>query len=302
MKTKKTIFLLVLIISVLAVVGCGQKDPDALTGKVKVDGSSTVYPITEAVAEEFMKANPRARVSVAYSGTGGGFKKFTEGETDINDASRAVKHEEKERIEANGIEMMKFEVAYDGISVIVNPANDWVDNLTVEQLNQMWKPGSNIDQWSDLDSDWPDKEIKLYGPGPDSGTFSYFTEEINGEEGAIRSDFTPSENDNVLVQGIAGDEAAIGYFGFAYYKENQDKLDSVAIDGVKPAMDTIANDEYTPLSRPLYLYVNKASLQKPAVKEFIKFYLNNAADLVSQVGYVPLPEKKYQEQLEKIPE
>ena len=302
MKSKEIIVLVVLVLGMSLIMGCGQQNPDALKGEVKIDGSSTVYPITEAIAEEFMKENPRARVSVAYSGTGGGFKKFAVGETDINDASREVKAEEKERAKENGIEMVRFTIAYDGISVIINPKNDWVKNLSAEQLNKIWEPGSNIKEWSDLNSNWPDKEIKLYGPGPDSGTFSYFTEVINGEEGAIRPDFTPSENDNVLVQGVAGDEGSLGYFGYAYYEANKDKLDAVAVNGIKPSMETIGNNSYTPLSRPLFIYVRKEALEDEVVKEFIKFYLNNATKLVPQVGYVPLSEEGYQEQLEKLPQ
>jgi phosphate transport system substrate-binding protein len=280
--------------------GGDDKAEEQLKGKVKVDGSSTVYPITEAVAEEFMKANPRARVSVAYSGTGGGFKKFVVEETDINDASRKVKAEERERAEANGIEMMRFTVAYDGISVVRNPENDWAKDLSTEQLKQIWEPGSDVEQWSDINSDWPDTEIKLYGPGSDSGTFDYFTHAINGEGGAIRPDFTPSENDNVLVRGVAGNKGALGYFGYAYYQENKDKLDVVAVDGVEPSMETIGDESYTPLARPLFIYVNKASLQNPTVKAFLKSYMNNARKLVPQTGYAPLTEEMYQENIDRI--
>ena len=280
--------------------GDDKEDGNKLTGEVKIDGSSTVYPITEAVAEEFMKEHRDARVSVAYSGTGGGFKKFVVEETVINDASREIKPEERKRAEENGIEVMRFTVAKDGISVVVNPENDWAKDLTTDQLKEIWKPNSNVDQWSDVNSDWPDKEIKLYGPGSDSGTFDYFTHAINGEGGAIRPDFTPSENDNVLVQGVAGDEGAMGYFGYAYYKENKDKLDVIGVDGVKPSMETIGNGSYTPLARPLFIYVNKAALQKPTVKEFLKFYMANARKLVPQTGYAPLTEEMYQENIDRI--
>jgi len=314
MFNKKTVALSLVLVLTLGVVftvtgevnagwwpfGGDDKGEEQLEGKVKVDGSSTVYPITEAVAEEFMKANPRARVSVAYSGTGGGFKKFVVEETDINDASRKVKAEERERAEANGIEMMRFTVAYDGISVVRNPENDWAKDLSTEQLKQIWEPGSDVEQWSDINSDWPDTEIKLYGPGSDSGTFDYFTHAINGEGGAIRPDFTPSENDNVLVRGVAGNEGGLGYFGYAYYKENQDKLDVVAVDGVEPSMETIGDESYTPLARPLFIYVNKASLQNPTVKAFLKSYMNNARKLVPQTGYAPLTEEMYQENIDRI--
>ncbi len=280
--------------------GGDDEEENAITGEVKVDGSSTVYPITEAMAEEFMKEYPDARVSVSFSGTGGGFKKFVVGETDINDASRPIKDEEAARAEENGIEYIPFKVGADALSVVVHPENDWAEDLTTEQLNKIWGPGSNVDQWSDVNPDWPDKEIKLYGPGSDSGTFDYFTEAINGESGAIRPDFTPSENDNVLVQGVAGSKYAMGYFGYAYYEENKDKLDTVAVNGVQPSFKSLEDGSYTPLSRPLFIYVRKASLQDPTVKEFLKFYMENGKKLIPSTGYAPLSEKMYQKNIDKI--
>ncbi|AGB40806.1 phosphate binding protein [Halobacteroides halobius DSM 5150] len=283
-----------------------DKEEDKLTGRVIIDGSSTVYPITQAIAEEFMKEYPGVRVTVGVSGTGGGFEKYVVGETDINDASRTIGPKEKALANKNGIKSTRITVAYDGISVIVNPKNDWTQSMTVKELHQIWKPGSNVETWSDIRPNWPDKEIDLYGPGSDSGTFDYFTEAINGEEGASRANYTPSESDNVLVQGVAGNKYALGYFGYAYYKENKGKLDVVAIDNgagkpVKPSMKTIGNGTYKPLARPLFFYVNNASLKnKKAVEKFVKFYMKNAKEIVPQIGYVPLSKAKYQSQLDKL--
>ncbi|KXS40265.1 MULTISPECIES: PstS family phosphate ABC transporter substrate-binding protein [unclassified Candidatus Frackibacter] len=281
-----------------------DKKGDTVSGEVKIDGSSTVYPITAAIAEEFRKPYPDVRVSVGVSGTGGGFEKYVVGETDINDASRRIKPEERKLAEQNGIESIPVTVAYDGISVVVNPENTWAKSMTVDELRKLWQPGSNVETWSDIRPSWPDKKIDLYGPGADSGTFDYFTEAIVGEEGASRTDYTPSENDNVLVQGIAGNKYALGYFGYAYYEENKDKLNVVGIDSgngpVKPSMETIGNGTYKPLARPLFFYLNQASLKRPAVEKFVKFYLNNAKVIVPQVGYVPLSSSKYQEQLKNI--
>ena len=271
-----------------------------LEGSVKIDGSSTVYPVTQAMAEEFSYAYPDVRVTVGVSGTGGGMEKFTIGETDINNASREIKPSEVDKAEKNGIEFSRFTVASDGITVVINPANDWAENMTVEELQMIWKPNSSVETWSDVRPEWPDKEIELYGPGADSGTFDYFTSVIVGAESESRADYTASEDDNVLVQGVSGSKYALGYFGYAYYEENQNKLKSVAVNGVKPSSKTIENGEYKPLSRPLYIYVNNESVKRPVVEEFLKFYFENGKELIPMVGYVPLT--SYQEQLEKVEE
>ena len=273
----------------------------ALAGDIKIDGSSTVYPITEAVAEEFQKANTGVRVTVAFSGTGGGFKKFCAGETDANDASRPIKADSADEgagCAAKGIEPVELEVAFDGLSVLVNPQNTWVDCLTTAELTQIWDTGSTVKTWKDVRPDWPADEIKLFGPGADSGTFDYFTEVINGTVDQSRSDYTQSEDDNALVQGISGDKNALGYFGFAYYEANTDKLKLVPIDSgsgcVAPSRDTIANGTYEPLSRPLFVYASKQSLARPEVAAFFEFYLANVNTYVVEVGYVELPAERLQ--------
>lgn len=288
--------------------GCGSNQDGAnqsgLTGAINIDGSSTVYPITEAVAEEFNKENPNVKVTVGVSGTGGGFKKFTVGETDISNASRPIKDEEKAKAGENNIQFIELPVAYDGISVVVNKENTWVDHLTVEELKKIWEPNSTVNKWSDVRQGWPEEEIKLYAPGTDSGTFDYFTDAINGEEKASRSDFTPSEDDNVLVQGVASDKGALGYFGYAYYVENKDKLKVVPIDAgsgpVTPDSNTINDGSYSPLSRPIFIYVNTESLQRTEVKEFVQFYLTKGPEIIPQVGYIKMPEKLYSEGLSKL--
>jgi len=278
----------------------GQK----LSGTIEIDGSSTVFPITQAVAEEFQKSHPDVRVNVGISGTGGGFKRFTIGETDISDASRPIKASEAQTAAQNGIEYIEFQVAIDGLAVLVNPSNTWVDYMTVQELNMTWRPGSTVDSWNDIRPEWPNQPIHLYGPGTDSGTFDYFTEVIVGKEDASRPDYTASEDDNVLVQGIAGDPNALGYFGYAYYAENTDKLKIVPIDSgngpVTPSDETINAGQYTPLSRPLFIYVNKESLKRQEVKAFVRFYMENAERLVSEVGYTPLQTSVYQENISTL--
>jgi phosphate transport system substrate-binding protein len=272
-----------------------------LVGTIEIDGSSTVFPITAAVAEEFQNLNPNVRVNVGISGTGGGFKRFTAGEIEISDASRPITSSEVQTAQQNGIEYIEFRVALDGLSVIVNPQNTWVDYMTVQELNMTWRPDSTVTRWSDIRSSWPSEPIHLYGPGTDSGTFDYFTEVIVGEAGASRPDYTASEDDNILVQGIAGDPSALGYFGYAYYAENTDKLKIVPIDSgsgpVAPSDQTINSGQYVPLSRPLFIYVNKESLMRAEVKEFVRFYMENGEHLVSEVGYTPLPASVYEENL-----
>lgn len=281
----------------LFLAGCAGGDGDGPT-TVRVDGSSTVFPITEAVAEEFQKENPTIRVTVGISGTGGGFKKFSAGETDLNDASRPIKAQEVSMASENGIEFIELPVAFDGISVLVNPGNDFVDSLTVEELRKIWQPGSTVNKWNDIRANWEDRALNLYGPGTDSGTFDYFTEAINGKSQACRADFTASEDDNVLVQGIAGDPNALGFFGFAYYGENRSRLKAVPIDGgkgpVAPSEQSINDGSYEPLSRPIFIYVSKKASERPDVASFVKFYIENAPTLVSEVGYVPLPDRVYQ--------
>ncbi|MDH5542787.1 MAG: PstS family phosphate ABC transporter substrate-binding protein [Nitrospinota bacterium] len=271
---------------------------ERLTGSVVIDGSSTLYPITEAVAEEFLAIQPKVRVKVGISGTGGGFKKFLMGETDINDASRPIKEKEQKTAKEKGVEFIELPVAFDGISVVVNPKNSFVDYLTVEELRKIWQPDSTVKKWSDVRKGWPDKAITLYGPGTDSGTFDYFTGEINGKEQSSRSDFTASEDDNVLVQGVNGDEGALGYFGYAYYTENKSRLKIVPVKSgnkpaVTPTVDTIMDGSYSPLARPIFIYISKKSSQKPEVKAFVNFYIENAGALAEEVGYVPLPETVY---------
>ena len=276
----------------------GQEAVDELRGTVSLDGSSTVYPISEAIAEEFLSVAPRVRVTVGVSGTGGGFKKFLSREIDINDASRTIKNSEVEEARANGIDYLEIPVAFDGLSIVVNPNNTWVDYLTVDELRMIWQPGSMVDSWDDIRPNWPQLPIRLYGPGTDSGTFDYFTEAVNGESGASRPDYTASEDDNVLVQGISGDENALGFFGYAYYIENQDNLKIVPIDEgngpVAPTARSINDGTYSPLSRPIFVYLNTDSLARPEVRSFVDFYIDNAAGIANEVGYIELPEEMYQ--------
>jgi len=256
-----------------------------------------VYPITEAVAEEFAAEQPRVRVTVGVSGTGGGFKRFGAGETDISDASRPIKSSELEQAQSNGIEFIEIPVAYDGLSIVVNKDNTFVDSLTVDELKKIFLDGGNVKTWKDVRASWPAVPVAIFSPGTDSGTFDYFKEVVAGKEGSIRGDMTVSEDDNVLVRGVAGDRGGIGFFGAAYYFENTDKLRAVPIDGgagpVSPTPETIESGEYAPFSRPLFIYVSKASLQRPEVKAFVDFYIDNAADMATEVGYVQLPSSVY---------
>ena len=288
------------IVATASLVGVGTAEAQNLTGTVSVDGSSTVYPITEAVAEEFRHEQPNVRVTVGISGSGGGFKRFAKGETDISDASRPIKAKEAAAAEAAGIEFIEIPVAYDGLSIVVNPSNDFIDQLTVDQLRKIFLSKDAARLWSDVNPQWPDRPIKLFSPGTDSGTFDYFKEVVASEDGdSIRSDMSVSEDDNVLVTGVAGDANALGYFGFAYYEENKDKLKVVPIvnpktnQAVIPASDTIEEGTYAPFSRPLFIYVNAQSAAKPVVREFVEYYLDNADFLAAEVGYVALPEGVY---------
>ena len=275
-------------------------------GDVRIDGSSTVYPISLAVAEEFQIENPDARVTVAFSGTGGGFSVFCQNETDINDASRTVREGELEECAANGIEMVELPVAFDALTVAVNPENDWAQCMTVEELARTFGPDSDVTTWSDIRAEWPDEELEFYIPGTDSGTFDYFTEAVAGETGATRTDVFPSEDDNVLLQGIQGNRNAIGYFGYAYYVENRDQVNAVAIDSgdgcVEPSAENVENGTYTPLSRPLFIYASVASANDdPAVEDYVQFYLSEEArELISDTGYIPLSDEAYETALERF--
>ncbi|WP_300449900.1 PstS family phosphate ABC transporter substrate-binding protein [Accumulibacter sp.] len=274
---------------------------------VKIDGSSTVFPITEAVAEEFQKAKKGAvNVTVGISGSGGGFKKFCRGEIDLANASRPILRKEMDDCAKAGIRYYEMPVAYDALTVMVHPQNSFIKSLSVAELRKIWEPAAQgrIMSWKDVNPAWPDQKIKLYGAGSDSGTFDYFTEAIVGKAKSSRGDYTASEDDNVLVQGISGDKGALGYFGFAYYIENQKKLKAVAIDGgkgpVAPTPENVDNGSYQPLSRPIFIYVNEKSLERPAVREFVEFYMKNAAPLVKEVKYIPLPARAYTGNLEHL--
>ena len=267
---------------------------------VKVDGSSTVYPITEAVAEDFQIAKRGAiRVTVGISGTGGGFKKFCRGEIDIANASRPIQKKEMEECKKSGIQYVEMPVAYDALTVAINPKNTWAKTMTVAELKKMWEPAAQgrITKWNQINPSWPDKTFKLYGAGADSGTFDYFTEAVVGKAKSSRGDFTASEDDNVLVQGVASDENGLGFFGFAYYSENQKKVTAVAVDngkgGVIPSLETVEDGTYQPLARPIFIYVNIKAAEKPEVKEFVTFYMKNALKLVQEVQYFPLPPSAY---------
>ncbi|AVL95861.1 MULTISPECIES: PstS family phosphate ABC transporter substrate-binding protein [unclassified Microbacterium] len=292
------------LVGALALSGCGGQPSGGdtsgsgasgggLTGSVNTDGSSTVAPLTEAAADLFRDEESGVNVSVATSGTGGGFKTFCAGETDVSNASRPIKDEEAADCEAAGIKYTEIVAANDGLSVIVNPENDWAEDLTVEQLNLIWGPEAEgkITNWNQVDPSFPDQAITLFGAGTDSGTFDYFTEEINGEDGAIRTDYSPSEDDNITIQGVAGDVSAIGFLGLSYVEENEGVVKAVAVDGVMPSTETVQDGTYTPLGRPLFIYVNNASyVDKEQVKSFIDFYVANSAEIAERALFVPLTE------------
>ena len=298
--------------ALLAVACGGNKGADQTTQSgaqpaaqvITVDGSSTVFPITEAVAEEFQKANRGQRVTVGSSGTGGGFEKFCRNETDISNASRPIKATEVAACRTSGIDFIEIPVGYDGIAIVVNPKNTWVTAMTVADLKKLWEPAAQgkITRWNQIRPEWPNQEIHLFGAGTDSGTFDYFTEVIGGKTGASRGDYTSSEDDNVIVQGVSGDPNALGYFGYAYYEQNKDKLKLVAIDdgdatngagAIVPSPDTVANGTYRPLSRPVFIYAKVKALDRPEVKSFVDFYLDKGPALVREVGYVPMTTREY---------
>lgn len=298
------------LVCALAVAGVALLGAHAAQAQVvKVDGSSTVYPITEAVAEEFQKAKKNAiKVTVGISGTGGGFKKFCRGEIDIADASRPILKKEMEACKEAGIEYIELPIAFDALTVVKNPKNTFLKELTVEQLKAIWEPAAQgkITKWNQVNPAWPDAPIKLFGAGSDSGTFDYFTEAIVGKAKSSRGDYTASEDDNVLVQGVSRDVNAIGYFGYAYYAENKGKLSAVPIiekagkPAVSPSEETVIKGTYQPLSRPIFIYINPKALDKPEVKEFVAFYMKNAAGLTKEVKYVPLSGKAYTTNMEHV--
>ena len=289
----------------LVLAGCGGSGSSTSASVVTLDGSSTVFPVSEAVAEEFQKANPGVRVTVGISGTGGGFQKFCRGETDISNASRPISATEAEACAKSGIPFIELPVAYDGLAIVVNPKATWADMLTVAELKTMWAPEAQdkVKRWTQVRPGWPDRELHLFGAGVDSGTYDYFTQAIVGKEGASRGDFTSSEDDNVLVQGIANDELALGFMPYAYYAENRDALKLVPVDDGKPdngsgpilpGVDTVKGGTYQPLSRPVFIYVSTKALDRPEVLRFVDFYLTRGGALAEEVGYVPLGERGYQ--------
>ncbi|MBC5774210.1 PstS family phosphate ABC transporter substrate-binding protein [Pontibacter sp. KCTC 32443] len=282
-----------------------------LSGDIQIDGSSTVYPITEAVAEEFRAEAQDVKVTVGVSGSGGGFKKFSRGEIDITNASRSIKEAEANTAKENNITYIELPVAYDGLTVVVHPENNWAKDITVAELKKIWEPGAQgkITKWNQIRPEWPDKEIHLYGAGVESGTYDYFTEAIVGESHSSRGDYTASEDDNVLVQGVSTDPLALGFFGYAYYEENKTKLKAVPVNdendangkgAIMPTVETVKDGSYAPLSRPLFIYVNSKAAARPEVVEFVNFYLDNAATLSEEVGYIPMPAEQYEEQKAKF--
>ncbi|MDX5346105.1 MAG: PstS family phosphate ABC transporter substrate-binding protein [Hymenobacteraceae bacterium] len=308
----------VLTLSALLLSSCGQDKKEAgegaseeLSGSISIDGSSTVYPITEAVAEEYRAEQPDVKVTVGVSGSGGGFKKFTRGEIDISNASRSISEAEKQAAQENNITYEELEVAYDGLTVVVHPENDWVKDITVAELKKIWEPEAQgtIKKWNQIRPEWPDQEIHLYGAGVESGTYDYFTEAIVGKSHSSRGDYTASEDDNVLVQGVSTDPYALGFFGYAYYEENKNKLKAVPVNdendangagAILPSLETVKDGTYAPLSRPLFIYVNSTATKKPQVVDFVNFYLDNAAELSKEVGYIPLPAEKYKAEKAKF--
>jgi phosphate transport system substrate-binding protein len=300
---KASLVAIAVVLFVLVGAGCGGSSSGGgsaggLSGRIEADGSSTVGPFTTAAAERFKQEQSGVDVTVGISGTGGGFERFCRGETDLSDASRPIKDEEAAICKKNGIEYSEFLVANDGIAVVVNSQNDWVDCLTVAQLKEIWAPGSNIDNWRDLDPSFPDEALKLYGPGTDSGTFDFFTDKINGEEGASRSDYSATENDNVTVRGVSGEKGGLGYFGLSYFEDNRSKLKDVKIDDgdgcVAPTRQTVQGGTYKPLSRPLFIYAKTSSFRRPEVKAFIRFVIDQESQIAGAARFVPLTSAQQQ--------
>jgi phosphate transport system substrate-binding protein len=300
-----------LALATLVVAACGTAAPGVgapgarLSGQIRVDGSSTVFPISEAMAEEFRKRHPDVRTTVGISGTGGGFQKFCNGETDISDASRPIRDSEKAQCEKNNVTYVELQIAIDGLSVVANRQNTWADCLTTAELKTIWDRGSTVNNWKDVRPGFPDEPLRLFGPGSDSGTFDYFTEAINGREKQSRSDYTASEDDNVLVQGVSGTRGALGYFGYAYYSENKDRLKLLKVDGgsgcIEPTDQTVVDGRYKPLSRPIFIYPRADALRRPEVYEFVKWYLSgDSRGLIREVGYIQAPEQVYVQGLAKV--
>jgi phosphate transport system substrate-binding protein len=273
--------------------------PSDLTGRIQADGSSTVGPYTTAAAERFQRENPDVQVTVGVSGTGGGFERFCADETDLSNASRAIKDEERELCEQNGVEFVEFHIANDALTVVVNQENDWATCLTVAELNKVWEPGSKVDNWSQIRSGFPDERLRLFGAGTDSGTFDYFTDAINGEEGASRSDYSATEDDNVTVEGVGGNRGGMGYFGLSYFEQNKATLKALEIDGgdgcVAPSVETAQSGEYAPLSRPLFIYAKTESFERPEVEAFIEFMLENEAEIAAAAQFVPLTDEQFEQ-------
>jgi phosphate transport system substrate-binding protein len=303
------------VVAGLALAGCGGGDQpesaeggdagaEKVSGAVVIDGSSTVEPLSSAAAELFMGENPDVNVTVGTSGTGGGFEKFCAGETDISDASREIKQEEADKCKANGVEFTQLTVANDALSVVVNPQNNWATCLTVEQLKAMWEPNSQVKTWNQVDPAFPNEPLQLFGPGSDSGTFDYFTDAINGEEGASRTDYQASEDDNVIIQGVSGTKGALGYFGFSYLEENSDKLKGVEVNGgggcVAPSAETAQDGTYAPLARELFIYVSNKGLAKPQVLQFAEFYLANNDKVVEAAKFIGLTEEQHKKAEEDL--
>ncbi|MGM0828358.1 MAG: PstS family phosphate ABC transporter substrate-binding protein [Bacillota bacterium] len=307
MKSFKYLAMSAMIGSALVLGACGAQggaesgSGEQLSGSVKMDGSSTVAPIMEAVNEEYAATQTDVKVSIGVSGSGGGFEKFIAGETDLSNASRPIKDEEKQKLEEAGIDFTEFEVAKDGLTIVVNKENDWAEDMTVEDLQKLWVEDGKTKKWSDINPEWPNEEVKFYSPGTDSGTYDYFNEVILEEKDMTKQNIQLSEDDNVLVQGVTGDKNAIGFFGYAYYLANKEELKAVKIGGVEPNNETIESGEYTPLSRPLFVYAKNASVKdNEAVYDFMKFTLDNSAEMAEAVGYVSLPEDKIKEATEKL--
>jgi phosphate transport system substrate-binding protein len=281
----------------------GQGDGQ-VAGPVLIDGSSTVEPLSSAAAELYQGENPDVNVTVGTSGTGGGFQKFCNGETDISNASRPISDSERQQCQANGITFEELQVANDALTVVVNPANTWANCLSVEQLRTMWAPGSQVRSWNQVDPSFPAEPLGLFGAGADSGTFDYFTDEIVGEEGSSRTDYSPSENDNVTVQGVTGAPGALGYFGFSYFEENQQRLKALQVDGgqgcVAPSAQTVQDGTYTPLGRPLFIYASDAGLRKPQVQSFLEFYLQRNDEIVQAAQFVPMTDQQKQDSTAKL--
>ena len=286
-------------------ISCTQTSKEGKKFTVLIDGSSTVFPITESIAEEYQKTDLSVRVGIGVSGTGGGFRKFIESRIHINSASRRIKDEEKKALSDRGLKYLELPVAYDGLSVVVHKKNDWVDYLSLKELHKIWKPNSKIQSWSDIRPHWPSEKMDLYGPGSDSGTFDYFTKKVNKRSGVSRSDYTKSEDDHILVLGVKGDKNSLGYFGFSYYINNKFNLKAVPIKTgknkpVSPTFETIQSGEYKPFSRKLFIYIHHKAIREKAVQDFLNFYMKKAPKIVKGTGYIPLREEEYRENLNKM--